>query len=98
VALLGRYPEGTLNTHPTLPTDERIIVIRFDGQLYFANVSYFEDTILAAVAKSAPEPSAALGAAAMAASSPRSRSIGAGGQPGIFTSTGMTFSTAPQLA
>jgi SulP family sulfate permease len=36
--------------HPTLPTDERIIVMRFDGQLYFANVSYFEDTILSAVA------------------------------------------------
>jgi SulP family sulfate permease len=53
VALLGRYPDGTLrdlHVHPTLPTDERIIVVRFDGQLYFANVSYFEDTILAAVA------------------------------------------------
>jgi SulP family sulfate permease len=53
VALLGRYPDGTLrdlHVHPTLPTDERIIVMRFDGQLYFANVSYFEDTILAAVA------------------------------------------------
>ncbi len=53
VALLGRYPDGTLRdlrVHPTLPTDERIIVMRFDGQLYFANVSYFEDTILAAVA------------------------------------------------
>lgn len=52
VALLGRYPDGTLRdlrVHPTLPTDERIIVMRFDGQLYFANVSYFEDTILAAV-------------------------------------------------
>ena len=53
VALLGRFPDGTLRdlrVHPTLPTDERIIVMRFDGQLYFANVSYFEDTILAAVA------------------------------------------------
>ncbi len=53
VALLGRYPDGTLrdlHVHPTLPTDDRIIVVRFDGQLYFANVSYFEDTILAAVA------------------------------------------------
>jgi hypothetical protein len=38
------------------------------------------------------------GAVAIAASSPRSRSRGAGGQPGIFTSTGMTFATAPQLA
>jgi SulP family sulfate permease len=53
VALLGRFGDGTLRdlqVHPTLPTDERIIVVRFDGQLYFANVSYFEDTILAAVA------------------------------------------------
>jgi SulP family sulfate permease len=53
VALLGRFADGTLrdlHVHPTLPTDERIIVVRFDGQLYFANVSYFEDTILAAVA------------------------------------------------
>jgi sulfate permease, SulP family len=53
VALLGRYPDGTLRdlgVHPDLPTDERIIAMRFDGQLYFANVSYFEDTLLAAVA------------------------------------------------
>jgi SulP family sulfate permease len=53
VALLGRFPDGTLrdrHVHPDLPTDERIVAMRFDGQLYFANVSYFEDTILAAVA------------------------------------------------
>jgi sulfate permease, SulP family len=53
VAILGRFPDGTLRdlrVHPTLPTDERIIAIRFDGQLYFANVAYFEDAILAAVA------------------------------------------------
>ncbi len=53
VALLGRFPDGTLRdlrVHPTLPTDPRIIVMRFDGQLYFANVSYFEDTLLSAVA------------------------------------------------
>lgn len=53
VALLGRFPDGTLRdlrVHPSLPTDERIVAMRFDGQLYFANVSYFEDTILAAVA------------------------------------------------
>ena len=53
VALLGRFPDGTLRdlrVHPHLPTDERIVVMRFDGQLYFANVSFFEDTILAAVA------------------------------------------------
>jgi SulP family sulfate permease len=53
VALLGRFPDGTLRdlqVHPHLPTDERIVVMRFDGQLYFANVPFFEDTILGAVA------------------------------------------------
>lgn len=53
VAHLGRYEDGTLRdlaVHPDLPVDEHIIVVRFDGSLYFANVSYFEDTILAAVA------------------------------------------------
>jgi SulP family sulfate permease len=53
VAHLGRYEDGTLRdlaVHPDLPTDENIIVVRFDGSLYFANVSFFEDTILAAVA------------------------------------------------
>lgn len=53
VAHLGRYEDGTLRdlaVHPDLPTDEHIIVIRFDGSLYFANVSFFEDTILGAVA------------------------------------------------
>jgi SulP family sulfate permease len=53
VAHLGRYDDGTLRDlaiHPDLPTDEKIIVIRFDGSLYFANVSYFEDMVLAAVA------------------------------------------------
>ncbi len=53
VAHLGRFNDGTLRdlaVHPTLPTDPRIIIIRFDGSLYFANVSYFEDSILTAVA------------------------------------------------
>lgn len=53
VAHLGRYDDGTLRDlqiHPHLPTDERIIVVRFDGSLYFANVSYFEETILGAYA------------------------------------------------
>lgn len=53
VAHLGRYDDGTLRdlaVHPDMPTDEKIIVIRYDGSLYFANVAFFEDTILAAVA------------------------------------------------
>jgi len=54
VALLGRYEDGTMrdiSIHKNLPQDDRIIVIRFDGSLYFANVSFFEDAILKAVSK-----------------------------------------------
>jgi len=53
VAILGRYKDGTLRdvkVHPDLPTSDKIVAIRFDGSLYFANVSYFEDAILGAVA------------------------------------------------
>lgn len=53
VAQLGRYSDGTLRdvkVNPELPTSEHVVAMRFDGQLYFANVSYFEDTILEAVA------------------------------------------------
>jgi SulP family sulfate permease len=53
VAHLGRYEDGTLRdlaVHPELATDENIIVVRFDGSLYFANVAYFEEAILHAVA------------------------------------------------
>ncbi len=53
VAILGRYKDGTLrdlNIHKDLPVDHNIIAVRFDGSLYFANVSYFEDAILKAVA------------------------------------------------
>ncbi len=54
VALLGRYEDGTMrdiSVHRNLPQDDRIIVIRFDGSLYFANVSFFEDAVLKAVSK-----------------------------------------------
>lgn len=53
VAKLGRFSDGTLRdikVNPTLPTSEHVIVMRFDGQLYFANVSYFEETIIEALA------------------------------------------------
>jgi len=53
VAKLGRYADGTLRdikVNPGIPTSEHVIAIRFDGQLYFANVPYFEETILSAVA------------------------------------------------
>ncbi|MDM8559672.1 sulfate permease [Candidatus Parabeggiatoa sp. HSG14] len=52
IAILGRYKDGTLRDiqiHPDLPTSDKIVAIRFDGSLYFANVSYFEDAILGAV-------------------------------------------------
>jgi SulP family sulfate permease len=54
VAVLGRYHDGTLRDAKVhdLPRSEKVIAIRYDGSLYFANVSYFEDTILEAVAGS----------------------------------------------
>jgi SulP family sulfate permease len=53
VAQLGRYKDGTLRdvkVNPELPTSPHIIAMRFDGSLYFANVSYFEDCVLEMVA------------------------------------------------
>ncbi|MBI5330429.1 MAG: SulP family inorganic anion transporter [Betaproteobacteria bacterium] len=53
VAQLGRYKDGTLrdiSVNPGLPTSEHVVAMRFDGQLYFANVSFFEDTVLTALA------------------------------------------------
>jgi SulP family sulfate permease len=53
VAQLGRYTDGTLRdvkVYPDLPTSRHIVAMRFDGSLYFANVAYFEDTLLEAVA------------------------------------------------
>ncbi len=54
VAILGRHPDGTLRDAKVhnLPLSEYIIAIRYDGSLYFANVPYFEDTILEAVSNS----------------------------------------------
>ena len=52
VAILGRYHDGTLRDAKVnnLPASEIVTAVRFDGRLYFANVSYFEDAILEAVA------------------------------------------------
>lgn len=53
VVELGRSPDGTLRdikVNPSLPTSEHVVAMRFDGQLYFANVSYFEDNVLGALA------------------------------------------------
>ena len=52
VAILGRHADGTLRDVKVhnLPTSEYVVAIRFDGSLYFANVSFFEDAILEAAA------------------------------------------------
>ena len=52
VAILGRYHDGTLRDVKVnnLPESKIVVAVRFDGRLYFANVSYFEDAILEAVA------------------------------------------------
>jgi SulP family sulfate permease len=52
VAILGRYQDGTLRDAKVnnLPASDVVTAVRFDGRLYFANVSYFEDAILEAVA------------------------------------------------
>ena len=53
VALLGRHCDGTLRDikhHPDLATSARLVAIRFDGSLYFANIAHFEDAVLGAMA------------------------------------------------
>lgn len=47
VAILARHPDGTLRDAEVfgLRTCESISMIRFDGSLYFANTSYFEDKL-----------------------------------------------------
>jgi SulP family sulfate permease len=39
-----------VKVYPEMATSEQVIPLRFDGQLYFANVAYFEDALLEAVA------------------------------------------------
>jgi SulP family sulfate permease len=53
VAILGRHSDGSLRDVKVhnLSVSENVIAIRYDGSLYFANVSYFEDTILEAVSR-----------------------------------------------
>lgn len=53
VAKLGRFKDGTLRdikVNPGIPTSQHMVAMRFDGQLYFGNVSFFEDTVLEALA------------------------------------------------
>jgi len=52
VAILGRHSDGTLRdvrVHPNLATSMRVVAIRFDGSLYFANVAHFEEAVLGAL-------------------------------------------------
>ena len=53
VAILGRHADGMLRDARVhnLPASEVVTAVRFDGSLYFANVSFFEDAILEAVAR-----------------------------------------------
>jgi len=52
MALLARHPDGTLRDARVhgLSTSSKLVVLRYDGSLYFANVPYFEDMVLEAVA------------------------------------------------
>ncbi|MBF0124846.1 MAG: STAS domain-containing protein [Magnetococcales bacterium] len=58
VAILGRCRDGSLRDAKVndLATSKIVTVIRFDGRLYFANVSYFEDAVLNAVANNPEAP------------------------------------------
>jgi SulP family sulfate permease len=53
VAILGRHPDGTLRDAALhgLALSEHVVAVRFDGQLYFANVPYFEDSLLEIAAR-----------------------------------------------
>jgi SulP family sulfate permease len=58
VAVLGRMADGTLRDAKlnNLPASNIVTAVRFDGRLYFANVSYFEDAVLNAVADNPEAP------------------------------------------
>ncbi len=52
IAVLARHADGTLRDAEMygLQACENIAIIRFDGSLYFANTSYFEDKVLERIA------------------------------------------------
>ena len=58
VAILGRHVDGSLRDARVhnLPPSGIVTAVRFDGRLYFANVSFFEDAILEAVAANPKAP------------------------------------------
>jgi sulfate permease, SulP family len=53
VALLARHPDGSMRdaARHGLPVNGRILWFRFDGRLFFANTSHFEDRLIAALAE-----------------------------------------------
>lgn len=53
VAILGRHEDGSfrdIKNNPYLVISTKVVAIRFDGALYFANVAHFQDAVLGAVA------------------------------------------------
>jgi len=58
VVILGRLADGTLRDTRVhnLPPSQVVTAVRFDGRLYFANVAFFEDAILEAVANNPQAP------------------------------------------
>jgi len=47
--ILGQHPDGVLaglDTHKLKPISEKFVPVRFDGELTFVNVAYFEDIVL----------------------------------------------------
>jgi SulP family sulfate permease len=52
VEILGQHPDGVLagmDTHDLQPISKHFVPVRFDGELTFVNVSYFEDMMLEAL-------------------------------------------------
>jgi len=50
--ILGQHPDGVLagmDTHGLQPISKHFVAVRFDGELTFINVSYFEDMMLEAL-------------------------------------------------
>jgi len=47
--IVGQHPDGVLaglDTHNLKPISEKFVPVRFDGELTFVNVAYFEDIVL----------------------------------------------------
>lgn len=52
--ILAQHPDGVLagmDTHKLEPISDKVVPVRFDGELTFVNVAYFEDIVLEALAR-----------------------------------------------